>query len=215
MRFAFTPPCWRLPGTTASNRGRWRWRAATRRVSVERSIRYVRENFFAARTYRDLDDLNAPSARLVRRASRRAALPGAAHRLGAGGVARRAAPTARLAREPVPERTAPRGADPQDALCALRPQRLQRAAHLRAAQPHRVGRCSHGSHPRRPRPGRHPRALLRRRRPDRDRRAPRGADRAQARRPWPPRHGPAALRRPERQAALPARRLRAARTWAA
>jgi len=26
---------------------------------VERSIRYVRENFFAARTYRDLDDLNA------------------------------------------------------------------------------------------------------------------------------------------------------------
>lgn len=26
---------------------------------MERSIRYVRENFFAARTYRDLDDLNA------------------------------------------------------------------------------------------------------------------------------------------------------------
>ena len=110
--------------------------------------------------------------RLVRRASCGPALPGAGHRLGARSVARRAAPTARLAREPLPQRAAPRGGDPQDTLCALRPQRLQRAAHLRAAQPHRVGRRPHGSHPRWSRSGRHPRALLRRRRPDRDRRTP-------------------------------------------
>ena len=54
-----TRACSNSRPTTTSNRGRWRWRGATRRAPVERSIRYVRENFFAARTYRDLDDLNA------------------------------------------------------------------------------------------------------------------------------------------------------------
>ena len=36
---------------------------------VERAIRYIRDNFFAARTFTDLDDLNAQALSLVRRAS--------------------------------------------------------------------------------------------------------------------------------------------------
>ena len=45
---------------------------------VERAIRYVRDNFFAARSYTDLDDLNAPGPGLVRRRGERPALPRAA-----------------------------------------------------------------------------------------------------------------------------------------
>ena len=43
---------------------------------VERAIRYIRDAFFAGRSFRDLDDLNAQADAWVRRACRRATLPG-------------------------------------------------------------------------------------------------------------------------------------------
>jgi DNA replication protein DnaC len=57
MRSASIPRCWPSPDTTATNRARWRWRAATKKAAW-RAIRYVRESFFAARSFTDLDDLN-------------------------------------------------------------------------------------------------------------------------------------------------------------
>src|SRR5258705_72149 len=39
-------------------RARWRWRAGTRRAASSAPSAYVRDNFFAARKFTDLDDLN-------------------------------------------------------------------------------------------------------------------------------------------------------------
>ena len=46
---------------------------------VERAIRYIRDAFFAGRTFVDLDDLNAQAEAWCRRAGRRPALPRRPH----------------------------------------------------------------------------------------------------------------------------------------
>ena len=167
-----TRACSNSRPTTTSSRGRWRWRGATRRAPVERSIRYVRENFFAARTYRDLDDLNAQANAWC--AGQAADRP--CPEQGIGSVREvwldEQPRLLALPENPFPSEQRLEVAIHKTPYARFDAQRLQRAAHLRAAQPHRVGRRPHGSHPRWSRSGRHPRALLRRRRPDRDRRTP-------------------------------------------
>ena len=59
MRSASTPSCWRWPATTASSRARWPSARGNEKGRVERSIRYIRDSFFAGRSFTDLDDLNA------------------------------------------------------------------------------------------------------------------------------------------------------------
>ena len=56
---ASTPRCSASPRTTATSRDQWPSRAAGEKGRVERSIRYVRESFFAAREFADVADLNA------------------------------------------------------------------------------------------------------------------------------------------------------------
>ena len=108
---------------------------------VERAIRYVRDAFFAARSFTDLDDLNAQAARWCggRLASGPAPRIGASERRRAFAEEQRAA--ARAARaEPSPVHERRRRARRQDAVRALRPERLLGAAHPRAAHADGAGR---------------------------------------------------------------------------
>ena len=58
-RFAFIRGCSSSPATITSRRGRVRRAAGNEKGKVERQIQYLRHAFFAARTFVDVDDLNA------------------------------------------------------------------------------------------------------------------------------------------------------------
>ena len=117
---------------------------------VERAIRFARDAFFAARTFRDLDDLNAQAAGLVSGCGRRAAVSGGAQPQRARGLCRGKAASARLAREPVPGRGAHRGERAQNPLRALRFERLLHPSHPRAPHAHRARHPRYRAHPRWP-----------------------------------------------------------------
>ena len=53
-----TPRCWNWPPTTASSRGPVAPARGNEKGRVERLIRFVRDSFFRARRFHDLDDLN-------------------------------------------------------------------------------------------------------------------------------------------------------------
>ena len=102
---------------------------------VERQIQYLRHAFFAARPFRDLDDLNAPVPTLAGRRrpptpSSRTARP---HRR--RGLGRREAPPPAAPRPPLRDR--PRARRPlwQDPLRPLRPQSLLDPPHPRPKTP--------------------------------------------------------------------------------
>ena len=59
MRSASIRRCWALPGTTAIEPRPVAVARGNEKGRVERAIRYVRDAFFAARSFADLDDLNA------------------------------------------------------------------------------------------------------------------------------------------------------------
>jgi transposase len=99
---------------------------------VERAIRYVRDSFFAARRFADLDDLNAQAEAWCD-----------------GIAADRPCPEqptssvrAAFAGQSLPADRARRRQSRQDALCPLRSQRLLGAPHPRAARAHRAGRSA-------------------------------------------------------------------------
>ncbi|MCK7495953.1 MAG: IS21 family transposase [Comamonadaceae bacterium] len=182
---------------------------------VERAIRYIRDAFFAGRTFADLADLNAQADAWCRRAGRRAAL---ARKIAALSVRRGlrpgAAAAARATRAALPHRRTARRCRRQDALRALRPERLFHSPHPRAAHAHRGGQPPAGAHPRRGAIACLSSAQLRPRGADRGCGAYRDAGGAQAGRPrttapptgWRTRHRPAATC----SCAPPS----AARTWA-
>ena len=95
-RFGFIRACSSSPGTITSRRGRARPAAANEKGKVERQIHYLRHAFFAARTFADVDDLNAqfrrwrdeiahqrPASRAARSDRRRGLRAGAAAPLAA------------------------------------------------------------------------------------------------------------------------------------
>ena len=88
---------------------------------VERAIRFARDAFFAARSFRDLDDLNAQAAAWCEGAAADRPCPEDRARSVRAVFAEETAASARLAREPVPGRGAPRGERGQNPLRALRP----------------------------------------------------------------------------------------------
>jgi hypothetical protein len=64
MPSVLTPNCWHLPVTTTLKPDPSRFIVAMKKVGLNEPvatarIRYIRNNFFAAREFRDLDDLNA------------------------------------------------------------------------------------------------------------------------------------------------------------
>jgi len=59
MPFAFIPRFWLWPVIIGLSRDRWAIARGNEKGRVERAIRYVRDSFFAARTFTSLDDLNA------------------------------------------------------------------------------------------------------------------------------------------------------------
>lgn len=56
-----TRRCSHSPRTITTSPAQWRWRAATRKAKSS-AVRYVRDGFFAARQFADVDDLNAQAA---------------------------------------------------------------------------------------------------------------------------------------------------------
>ena len=58
-RSASTPPFWRSPLITGSTRATVGVARGNEKGRVERAIRYIRDNFFAARPFTDIEDLNA------------------------------------------------------------------------------------------------------------------------------------------------------------
>ena len=97
---------------------------------VERAIRYVRDGFFAARTFKDLDDLNAQAEAWCIGPAADRRCPDEPDRTVREVFAEERARLLRAARQPGAAARTRRGLRRQDALCPLRPERLFGAAHF-------------------------------------------------------------------------------------
>ena len=115
---------------------------------IERQIQYLRHAFFAARPFRDLDDINAQFRRWRDEVAHRRRHPtsptAASRRLG-----RREAPPAAAARPSLRDRPGARRPLRQDPLRPLRPQQLLDPAHARSKAADPGGRRHPHPHPRR------------------------------------------------------------------
>ena len=149
-RSAFIPRCSSWRPTTASSRGRWRWRAATRRgASSAPSATSATASSPRAR-FRDLDDLNA-QARAWAPARRRSPVPGGSQRAPSRELfAEERRSCSPCPRNPFPAEERVDGERGQDPLRALRPQRLLGPAHPRPAHARGARQPRHGARPRRP-----------------------------------------------------------------
>ena len=113
---------------------------------VERAIRYVRDAFFAARNFTDLDDLNAQAEAWCRGPAADRRCPGRADTHRPRGVRRGSAAPAAAARQSRAAARAGRGQGRQDALCPLRSERLFGAPHPCAAHADGARRPARGAH---------------------------------------------------------------------
>ena len=169
--------------------------AAHEKGRVERAIRYLREAFFAARTFRDVDDLNAPVRPVAGHGGPRPARPWRCHPhggRGAGGGAE-AAPAAPGAS--VPNRLRARRDLREDPLHPVRPELVLDPPYLGPGAAHAGGRRRDRATLSRDRGGGRASPKLRRRLHHRGAGAPRGARYRQAagHRPHTPRPAPQAV----------------------
>ena len=127
---------------------------------VERSIRYIRDAFLAARALTDVDDLNAQALQWCESEAATRRWPQDDSLDGGPSLLAGAAQPDGAARTRVGVGRAAAGGGGQDALRPLRPQRLLRSPHACAAHRHRAGRSRACAHPGRRDPAGHPPAQL-------------------------------------------------------
>ena len=199
MRSASIRHCWTSPGTIATNRGRWRWPAATKKAaSNEPSDTCEMRSLPPAASPTSTISMRRPKLWCNGQAADRRC-PG---RAGTHACAR-CSPTKRrllpLPDNPRAAAGARRGQGRQDALCPLRPERLHGPAYPCAAHADGAGRSARGAHRRWRACARPPSAQLRQGRADRGPGSYPGAGRAASMPPAsiaPPIASPGGARRP-------------------